>query len=264
MRGVLAPPGEGGAVPWEPRVLRRVAVAYPREQYHWGVRQLFRGVVGARAAEDTLRSMRNSRRVLSRLAAAGIAVVVLTGLGEPGPKFSLERAVGNEISAKGRPYRQYRTVRDDSRTLEVKVPKQWDEGHGASQFVEPGTGRRYGSGVFVSTNLDKFRNSFDVPGLRLTATTELPASVNELLDENSRGYDTACTGQGVKAYDDGRFEGNYEFFTKCDRTKTAAVAVAAISPRDGVFIIVAAQVRTRADLAAIDRAIRSVKLTQPS
>jgi hypothetical protein len=126
--------------------------------------------------------------------------------------------------------------------------------------VEPGTGRRYGAGVFVSTNLDKFRNSFEVPGLRLTATTE-PSSVQELLDQNAASYDDACTRHDVRGYDDGRYEGRYQYFTRCGGTKTAAVVVSANSPDDGVFIIVAAQTRTRADLAAIDRAIRSSKLT---
>lgn len=204
--------------------------------------------------------VRGPHRLLTRLAVAGVGVALLTGFGEPTPKFSLVREVDDLISAKGRSYSQYRTVRDDRRTLEVKAPKQWDEVSGASQFVRPGSGERYGAGVLVSPNLDKFRNTFAVAGFRLTATTELPSSLNELLDANSANYDENCTGPGVKAYDDGRFEGNYEFFTNCAGTKTAAVAVAAISPDDGVFIVVAAQVRTRADLAAIDRAIRSVKL----
>jgi hypothetical protein len=199
-------------------------------------------------------------RLVARLLVVALAAGLVAGFGEPKPKTSLEREVGKQLSTKGRPYRRSRTVRDDNRTLEVKVPKQWDEGHGASQFVEPGTGRRYGAGVFVSPNLDKFRNSFEVPGIRLTATTELPSSVDELLDENASNYDGPCTRHDVRGYDDGRYEGRYQFFIRCGGTKNAAVVVSAISPRDGVFIIVAAQAKTRADLAAIDRAIRSSKL----
>jgi hypothetical protein len=207
--------------------------------------------------------MGRRRRLVTLLVVAASVTALLTGFGEPQPKFSLQREVGKLISARGRAYRHYRTVRDDSRAIEVRAPKEWDEVSSDSKIVYPKTNEQFGAGVLVSPNVEKFRSSFAVAGLRLAATTGSPtsSSVNDVLDANSAHYDDACTGPGVKGYDDGRFRGNYEFFTNCAGTKTSAVAVAAISHDERLFIVVAAQIRTRADLAAVDRAIRSVKLT---
>jgi hypothetical protein len=206
--------------------------------------------------------MRGSHRRSTGFIAAGICVVLLAGFGDPRPRFSLVREVGDQLAAKGRAYREYRTVRDDSRALEVKAPRQWDEVGPTLSFVWFGGGDPFGAaaGVRVSTDLDSSPSSFDVPGFQLIATREAPASINEVLDAFSATYDRECTGSGVKAYDDGRYRGNYEFFASCAGTNTAAVAVAATSADDGLFVVVAAEVRTRADLAAVDRAIRSVKL----
>jgi serine protease Do len=196
------------------------------------------------------------------MAMAPLVTALFAGFGEAKPEFSLEREVGKLISSRGRAYRHYRTVRDGSRTIEYKAPKEWSEVSGESRIVYPKTDEQFGTGAVVSPDLDKFRSSFAAIGLRLSAATRpTGSSVNDVLDTNSAYYDEACTGPGVKAYNDGRFRGNYEFFTNCGGTKGAAVAVAAISPDEGLFIVVAAQVRTRADLAAVDRAIRSVKVT---
>jgi hypothetical protein len=207
--------------------------------------------------------MGRRRRLITLLAVAASATTLLTGFGEPEPNFSLQREVGKLISTRGRAYRHYRTVRDNSRTIEFKAPKEWDEVKGDAMIVYPKTNEQFGVGVLASPDVDEFRRSFAVAGVRLMATTGLPtsSSVNDVLDANSALYDDACAGPGVKAYDDGRFRGNYEFFSNCAGTKTAALAVAAISRNEGLFIVVAAQVRTRADIAAVDRAIRSVKLT---
>jgi hypothetical protein len=207
--------------------------------------------------------MGGAQRLVVRLVAAATAVALLTGFGEPASTFSLVGEVGDLLPAKGRPYRRYRTVRNDNGTLDVNVPKEWDEGRGEARILQPSTGERYGAGVSVSPSPKRFRSSFGVVGLRLTATMEpTTSSVNDTLTANKADFDEACPGPapGVTAYDDGRYRGNYELFTECAGTKTAAVAVVARST-DGVFMLVKAQVRTRADLAAVDRAIRSAKLT---
>lgn len=206
--------------------------------------------------------MRGMWRLVVRLVVTPLALAVVAGFGEPAPKFSLVRETGALVPAQGRAYRQYRIVRDDRRTLEAKVPKQWDEVNGEAKIFQPSTQERYGNGVVASSDGAKFR-SFGAVGVQLTATKEpTTSSVNDTLTANVTDFDEACKGPapGVKAYDDGRYRGNYRFFTRCEGTKTAAVALVAVSP-DGVFLLVKAQVRTRADLAAVDRAIRSLKLT---
>jgi hypothetical protein len=206
--------------------------------------------------------MGRSQRLLAGLVGAGLAVALLAGFGESAPEFSLSGEVGDLVPTKGRAYRRYRTVRDDSRTLKAKVPKQWDEVSGEAKIFQPSTQERYGNGVAASSDREKF-SSFGAVGVQLAATKEpTTSSVNDTLTANVTNFDEACKGPapGVKAYDDGRYRGNYRFFTRCGGTKTAAVALVAVSP-DDVFLLVKAQVRTRADLAAVDRAIRTLKLT---
>jgi len=123
--------------------------------------------------------------------------------------------------------------------------------------VEPDTGERFGAGVIVAPDLDKLRNTFDVPGFRITATDNVEDNpVEMLLDDNGGSYTEDCTSLGAEPYADGRYEGQYEFFTDCDGS-AAAVVVAAEDADAGYVIVLSGQVRTRADLAAIDKAIRS-------
>jgi hypothetical protein len=200
--------------------------------------------------------------------ASTVALVAVLALALPAPagaqiarggedEFSLRGEVGKEIARKGRPYKKFATVRNETDELEIKVPAAWDE-VSESRFVEPDTGERFGAGVILAPDLDKLRNTFDVPGFRITATENIEDNpVGMLLDDNGGSYPDDCTSQGVESYDDGRYEGEYEFFTDCEGGGAGAVVVAA-QDVDGEYVIVlSGQVRTRADLVAIDKAIRS-------
>ncbi len=51
-------------------------------------------------------------------------------------EFSLVDEVGKEIARKGRAYKSFETVKNDTDELAVKVPASWDE-VSESRFVEP-------------------------------------------------------------------------------------------------------------------------------
>jgi hypothetical protein len=117
-------------------------------------------------------------------------------------------------------------------------------------------------GIRATTDADQFHNSFDVPGMRVTAAGLTPDAVDSF-DAAGTVADNAFTGcrdGNVKPFDNGTYVGMYQVYDRCDH---AAAVVVAVTGR-GVEILVAAQVLTKADLAAIDRILRSANIEKTS
>lgn len=162
------------------------------------------------------------------------------GITKPGKKYRYEEATASSV--------------EGTLTVAVDLPTAWSD-RADSHFVRPDTEEPYGAGVRATTDADKFHNSFDVPGLKVNVTGEVadPFDAEELVRANAF---EGCRPGAIKAYDNGTFAGSYQLFRKCDGKKAGAVVVVARSRR--VMILVAGQVLTKADLAAFDRALRTI------
>jgi hypothetical protein len=169
------------------------------------------------------------------------------------------------ITKAGQKYRyEHETATSPEGTLilTVDLPTAWSD-RADSHFVHPDSGEPYGAGVRATTDADKFHSSFAVPGLKVNATTEIPASFDagELVRANAF---KGCRASSVKPFDNGTVAGSYQLFSKCDRKKAAAVVVVGVDERAGVELLVAGQALTKADLRAFDRALRTAGVEKTS
>lgn len=168
------------------------------------------------------------------------------GIKKPGPRYGFE-----EEERSG-----------DSLFLTVDVPTAWSD-RADSHFIHPDTEEPYGVGLRATTDADAFHTSFDVPGMKITVDGLTPDEVEsfdaaETLANNTY---TGCRDGTVKPFDNGVYVGKYQTFDRCDGPH-AAVVVAVLGR--GIEILVAGQVLTKADLAAIDRVLRTAKIEKTS
>jgi hypothetical protein len=182
--------------------------------------------------------------------------------GTPTKLVKLAKSLG--ITNAGSRYNFVQEERNsDTLFLTVDVPTAWSD-QADSHFIRPDSGEPYGVGLRATTDADAFHTSFDVPGMKVTADGLTPEEV-DAFDTAQAVTDNAYTGcrkKRVKAFDNGVYEGSYQVFDRCDGKHAAAVVVVATGR--GVEILVAAQVLTKADLAAIDRVLRTAKVERTS
>ena len=213
-----------------------------------------------------------SRVVASRVVKVLVAVVAAfasayvvfpSPVAGQAPTALASRARSLGITKLGRHYRYELVERtDDEGRLTVEVPVEWSA-RAPSRFLRPNTGEPYGVGLRATTNADKFHNTFAVPGVRVTATTDVPAqfdAARSLADNAFKG----CRKGRAREFNNGRYRGLYETFDRCGRQNAAAVVVSALSGRGGVMIVAAGQVLTKNDLAAIDHGLKTLNLEKAS
>ncbi len=158
-------------------------------------------------------------------------------------------------------YHEEQSTGDEGR-LTIDAPVPWSD-TADSVFRRPDTNEPYGVGVRVTTDAQKWHDTFDVPGYRITLTSHVPADPDSLLEPNATSYDS-CRALGVKPFDNGKYHGSYELFAKCDGTKTAGIVVAATDERGSTFLLLAGTAVTKADLKAFDRALSGATLEKTS
>ncbi|MSO78857.1 MAG: hypothetical protein EXQ79_04540 [Acidimicrobiia bacterium] len=142
--------------------------------------------------------------------------------------------------------------------MTVDVPTAWAD-RADSQFTDTDD-EPYGAGVRATTDAEKFANSYDVSGVKITAgSASSDADPAELL-----GFIRypGCRKSSVKLFDNGVYEGKYLTFGRCDGEATAAVAVDVLGR--GFEILVVGVVHTKADLAALDRILRTADVEKTS
>jgi serine protease Do len=174
--------------------------------------------------------------------------------------FSFMDEYGDETTDDGQAgtteYTSYVDVTDDSGTLYLSLPAEWADIDGAPFPLDDGT-QAYS--VIASTSVADYQASWTVPGVQFIASTTLAAlTPDELLDLVTP---TDCTSQGRDDYDDGFFTGRYEVFGGCGGTTTQYYLVASKAADSAYATIVAVQVVSDADLAALDEILGSFSLS---
>jgi hypothetical protein len=149
-------------------------------------------------------------------------------------------------------YADYMTVSDDSGTVIVDVPVEWAEVDGAPIELADGT---LVADVAASSDLDAFIETWDAPGVEVSATDtsviDVPTAMREFAPPD-------CTSAGTEPYDDAVFAGQIAFSTGCGGTDTIHVLVAAsYKPEPERIALVQAQVLSDADVDAVVRVLET-------
>lgn len=199
--------------------------------------------------------------VLAVAVAVGVGNIAGANVASDGqPTKLVKRAKALGIKEAGEPY----TFDEEERSgdpifLTVEVPTKWAD-RADSRFTDADTNEEYGAGVRATTDAEQFANSYDVPGVRITAASASSDVDPADLLVNIR-Y-PGCRKSSVKKFDNGVYEGKYVTFGRCDGEATAAVAVDVLGR--GYEILVVGVVHTKADLAALDRILRTAKVEKTS
>ncbi|MGI9015840.1 MAG: hypothetical protein ACR2HR_01835 [Euzebya sp.] len=157
-------------------------------------------------------------------------------------------------------YDGYTTITDDTGAIEVEVPTEWSDVDGRPYNDEQG---RQLFDVRAAPDLQPFAETWDVPGIIVTASTEVAQSQNEetLLDELVGPFSGVCSYTGRQPYDDGLYTGQADVYENCGGTDTAYLVVGAVPASRSFVVRVQVQVVEERDLEALERALASFIIT---
>lgn len=151
---------------------------------------------------------------------------------------------------------EYGLITDNSGRIVVEVPTAWTDIDGGSYIDERGNQI---FDVIVAEDVDAFIETFDVSGVRISASYDLARSTNErdILEIYFREFSTLCTFAGTEEYRDAFYSGEFDAYTDCGGTD-ASFYVVAVVPRSRAFVIwIEGVIRSDADLLALDRILDS-------
>ena len=157
-------------------------------------------------------------------------------------------------------YDKYVTVRDDSASISVDVPIEWNDIDGTTAFPpEPH--------VSVSPDIDDYYNTWDVPGISVAASRSLateyatPAAFLASEDFSWLTDDGDCDTTDSGPYDDGVFVGEFVSAQGCGLGNVAYFHAVAQEAGTDYYVIIDYQTITPIDASAIDRIIASIEVT---
>ncbi|MGH9245656.1 MAG: hypothetical protein ACRD29_15340 [Acidimicrobiales bacterium] len=125
---------------------------------------------------------------------------------------------------------EFEQISDDTEELFVEVPTDWTDRDGRP-IDDPQSGFR-GANIQASTDLEAFRDTFDVPGVSYTQIGFTP-DANVGLDflggftDPNGGFDQACEVGERTDYEDNLFIGRRQDFSNCAGTGTTYVQIVA-------------------------------------
>jgi len=145
---------------------------------------------------------------------------------------------GGGVPSGGAGYGSYVTIQDDTGSLSVDVPAEWSDRDGGDWYYDDAV---YTLSIWAAPNLDDFKGSWDVPGLKFDAFNDVGyfGGVEDLLQSNLDWLDDACYFDGLYDYSDPLYIGQYIVYTDCDVAGGTSYVVLAAEPIDdpGKFLI---------------------------
>jgi serine protease Do len=135
--------------------------------------------------------------------------------------------VADDPAAAGDTYTEYATVSDDTGSITVSLPVEWNDVDGAPI-------PDFGPSLYAATDLTSFQDTFDSPGVIIEATaTQGAADIDATLD--ALDFSETCTYIGRSPYQDVLYTGSLDEYTDCGGTGTSLFVVAVI-PEDASFL----------------------------
>jgi serine protease Do len=168
------------------------------------------------------------------------------------------------------PYR-YVAVQDDTGTISVEVPTEWNSVDG-SEF-DFGNGQA--PAVLASTDASAYKTedepstagvfvtALDLTQFGVTDGITIPVNVyDDALDSFSESVESSCTPGDRKDFSRDDVSGRYQVFTDCGPEKTAVFVVTAAPPDSSYLVLLLFTAKTEADLYALDHAISTFRVSQ--
>lgn len=148
------------------------------------------------------------------------------------------------------------TVTDDSGRIQVEVPARWADIDGSSYRDNRGN---LIYDIVVAEDVDGFIETWDVSGVRISASYDLARSTNEIavLEDLFEFFADLCEFDGTEPYSDPFYSGEFDVFRDCEGSGTDAYVLAVVPTHRSFVIWIEALVRTTRDLAALDRILAS-------
>lgn len=175
------------------------------------------------------------------------------------PSFSFAQTLEDDAAPaqdSGQPsggYTQYVSISDDTGSLTVEVPAEWNDVDGSLWTVD---GEQIGWQITAAPDINGYNSSWTTPGMFFGASIDLASySEEELLDIFD--YSESCSYGGREPYEDALYTGVYDLWSACGGTDTLFVVVSATPESRAYIILVAVQVVTEADLAALDQILNT-------
>ncbi len=157
----------------------------------------------------------------------------------------------------GRPSGEFVDVTDDSGSVQVSVPAEWEDVDGAS--ITDAAGNVWSS-VIASPDIDSLLGGWTTPGVSVMAspTALATTSVDGLLASTASSVSgDGCVSEGAQPFADGYHTGKYDYYTGCGEADADYIVIAATADSGGYLVYVIIQAVTDDDLAAVDRIVGS-------
>lgn len=182
---------------------------------------------------------------------AGVGLFVFPFLVSQAPGgFSFTEELSDDIPVAGpSTYDSFVTVKDDTRTIEVEIPRAWSD---VSSEVWEFSGEIVGPVITATADFNRFFNTFSEPGMIFGASSLLAATEDEDSVLNLFDLSSECEFAGRSEYEAPAHAGKYDLWVNCAGTDAWSMVVASV-PADRSFItFVAIHLVSEADLDALD------------
>ena len=148
-------------------------------------------------------------------------------------------------------YTSYMSISDDTGAIVADVPSEWSDVDGRSFTDETGN---LLFDVSAAPDLDGFWGTWEVPGVSVTASSDLGHSETEesMLDILQETYLGACEYDGREVYADPIFVGLYDLYLDCGGVGATVVVLAATPDDLSYLVVVQFQAVADRDFDALD------------
>ncbi len=174
------------------------------------------------------------------------------------PAFSFAEEVGDVDTGSTATvgYSGYQTLVDDLGLLTINVPNEWSDVTTSPLVLDDGSELPL---IAASSDMAAFNTSYSIPGLLYTVFPGAGDIADTIATFAPPGGECS-TDNGLAAYEDGVFAGQYGYWSGCGGG--AEVVVLAAVPADGSYTaVLAVQILSDADWEALDQAFTSFNVT---
>lgn len=167
--------------------------------------------------------------------------------------FSFAEEIDDEVDVAEAPadtYTSTQTLVDDTGTITVDVPSEWVEVDTAPLILDDGSELPW---ISASPSLEGFNSTYEVPGAVVLSFSPIPAdALPATIAEFAPAAGDCAYDDGLTAYDDGAFVGQYQLWDDCGGVGAAYVVLAANANSGQGTMVIVVQLVSEADFDALD------------
>lgn len=165
-------------------------------------------------------------------------------------------------------YTEYVTVADDTDTISMQIPREWDD---IDIMVWEHKDKAVGHLISASRDLARFESSKPEAGvsLRVYAPAQVvPTKRNitedkglkEILSDQERGFSRRCRSQGRHNLKNNFYDAEYEFLSGCGRAKQHVLVINAKPRNQSYAVLLNIAVTSKADVEAAAKILQSFQV----